>query len=51
LLYYYNDVTYRELGEFLGISAAAVNARLTRARVMLRQRLQVEGTRSPEARG
>jgi RNA polymerase sigma-70 factor (ECF subfamily) len=39
LLYYYEDVTYRELAQTLGVSAATVNARLTRARALLRARL------------
>ncbi|HEX5443494.1 MAG TPA: RNA polymerase sigma factor [Pirellulales bacterium] len=39
MLYYYQDVTYREMGEMLGVSAATVNARLTKARNLLRQRL------------
>jgi RNA polymerase sigma-70 factor (ECF subfamily) len=39
MLYYYQDVTYRELAEILGVSAATVNARLTRARALLRRRL------------
>lgn len=39
LLYYYNDLTYEALGEMLGVSAATVNARLTKARAMLRERL------------
>lgn len=39
LLYYYQDVTYRELADSLGVSAATVNARLTRARALLRERL------------
>ena|SRR5688572_5125915 len=39
--YYYDDCTYAELGELLGVSAATVNARLTKARAMLRQRLGV----------
>jgi len=39
MLYYYDDVTYRELGELLGVSAATINARLTKARSLLRQRL------------
>lgn len=44
LLYYYEDVTYRDLAELLGVSAATINARLTKARAMLRERLgrQVE---------
>jgi RNA polymerase sigma-70 factor (ECF subfamily) len=39
LLYYYQNVTYRELAEALGVSPATVNARLTRARALLRARL------------
>jgi RNA polymerase sigma-70 factor (ECF subfamily) len=39
MLYYYEDVTYRDLAEQLGVSTATVNARLTRARSLLRQRL------------
>jgi RNA polymerase sigma-70 factor (ECF subfamily) len=39
LLYYYDDVTYHDLALALGVSAATVNARLTKARAMLRQRL------------
>jgi RNA polymerase sigma-70 factor (ECF subfamily) len=39
MLYYYDDLTYRELGELLGVSAATINARLTRARTILRERL------------
>lgn len=39
LLYYYQDVTYRELAETLGVSSATVNARLTKARAMLREKL------------
>jgi RNA polymerase sigma-70 factor (ECF subfamily) len=39
LLYYYQDVTYRELAEQLGVSPATVNARLTKARALLRERL------------
>jgi RNA polymerase sigma-70 factor (ECF subfamily) len=38
MLYYYDDVSYRELGEMLGVSAATINARLTKARSILRQR-------------
>lgn len=40
LLYYYNDLTYEALGGMLGVSAATVNARLTKARAMLRDRLR-----------
>jgi RNA polymerase sigma-70 factor (ECF subfamily) len=39
LLYYYQDCTYQELAKLLGVSAATVNARLTQARQMLRERL------------
>lgn len=41
MLYYYNEVTYHELAELLGVSAATVNARLTKARTLLRTRLAV----------
>jgi RNA polymerase sigma-70 factor (ECF subfamily) len=39
MLYYYDDVTYQDLALMLGVSAATVNARLTKARAMLRERL------------
>src|SRR5262249_3744562 len=39
LLYYYDDVTYRDLAHLLGVSPATINARLTRARALLRERL------------
>jgi len=39
LLYYYQDVTYRDLAQMLGVSTATVNARLTQARAILRERL------------
>ncbi len=39
MLYYYGDPTYRDLADMLGVSAATVNARLTKARAMLRHRL------------
>lgn len=39
MLYYYQDVTYQELGELLKVSSATINARLTKARAMLRERL------------
>jgi len=39
MLYYYQNVTYRELAETLGVSTATINARLTRARALLRARL------------
>jgi RNA polymerase sigma-70 factor (ECF subfamily) len=40
LLYYYQDVTYQELAELLNVSFATINARLTRARALLRDRLR-----------
>jgi RNA polymerase sigma-70 factor (ECF subfamily) len=39
MLYYYQDVTYRDLAQTLGVSPATINARLTRARALLRERL------------
>ena len=39
LMYYYDDVTYHDVAALLGVSAATVNARLTKARAMLRERL------------
>lgn len=39
MLYYYNDLTYHDLAALLGVSPATVNARLTRARALLRLRL------------
>lgn len=39
MLYYYNDMTYRELADLLGVSPATINARLTKARTMLREKL------------
>jgi len=39
LLYYHEKITYRELAETLGVSVATINARLTKARALLRVRL------------
>ena len=39
LLYYYDDVTYRDIAGMLGVSPATVNLRLTKARALLRRRL------------
>jgi RNA polymerase sigma-70 factor (ECF subfamily) len=39
MMYYYDDVTYQDLAEMLGVSAATINARLTKARAMLRERM------------
>ena len=44
MLYYTQDCTYDELAEMLGVSAATINARLTKARAMLRERMGVERT-------
>lgn len=38
-LYYHQDVTYRDLADMLDVSVATINARLTKARLMLRERL------------
>ena len=48
-LYYTNDLTYQQLGEVLGVSAATVNARLTKARARLRARL--DGRSPPDSGG
>jgi RNA polymerase sigma factor (sigma-70 family) len=42
MLYYYQDCTYRELADALGVSPATINARLTRARAMLRSRMMAQ---------
>ena len=39
MLYYYQDCTYQQLADTLGVSAATINARLTKARAMLRSRM------------
>jgi RNA polymerase sigma-70 factor (ECF subfamily) len=39
LLYYYDDVTYADMASMLNVSTATINARLTKARAMLRERL------------
>ncbi len=44
MLYYYSNSTYQELGDMLGVSAATVNARLTKARKLLRHRLTEAGS-------
>lgn len=38
-LYYHENHTYRDLAQMLGVSAATINARLTKARALLRDRL------------
>jgi RNA polymerase sigma-70 factor (ECF subfamily) len=40
MLFYYEDCTYEELAQMLNVSSATINARLTQARQMLRQRLR-----------
>ena len=44
MLYYYSDSTYQELAAMLEVSAATVNARLTKARKLLRHRLSGAGS-------
>ena len=39
MLYYYEDCTYQDLAKVLDCSAATINARLTQARQMLREKL------------
>ncbi len=39
MLFYYKKQSYREMSGMLGVSPAAINARLTKARAMLRDRL------------
>ena len=43
LLYYYDDVTYKQMAEMLDVSAATINARLTKARAILREKLAALG--------
>ena len=42
MLYYYQDCTYQDLADALGVSAATINVRLTKARAMLRSRMVAE---------
>jgi len=39
LLFYYKKQSYQEMSRILNLSSAAINARLTKARAMLRERL------------
>jgi RNA polymerase sigma-70 factor (ECF subfamily) len=39
LMFYYKKQSYQEMSEILDLSPAAINARLTKARAMLRERL------------
>lgn len=49
-LYYTCNMTYQELGELLEVSAATINARLTRARTLLRASLLPSTSPSLETR-
>ncbi len=42
MLFYYEEMDYKQIAELLGVSTAAINARLTKARAMLRERLRCE---------
>lgn len=42
MLYYYGNSTYQELAELLGVSSATINARLTKARQILRKQLATD---------
>jgi RNA polymerase sigma-70 factor (ECF subfamily) len=50
MLYYYEDCTYQELADRLGVSAATINARLTQARQTLRERLKREDVKREDPR-
>jgi RNA polymerase sigma-70 factor (ECF subfamily) len=39
MLFYYGEMSYRDMAELLGVSAATINARLSEARELLRERL------------
>ena len=39
MIYYYGDVTYKDMAEMLGVSSATINARLTKARATLRDKM------------
>ena len=39
MLFYYQELKYRDIAGLLDVSTATVNARLTKARAMLRERL------------
>ena len=42
-LYYYEDLSFREIGELLGVTVSAVSHRLAKARRMLRSALKGDG--------
>jgi RNA polymerase sigma-70 factor (ECF subfamily) len=39
MLFYFDELSYRDLAELLNVSTATVNARLTEARATLRRKL------------
>ena len=39
MLFYYGDMSYRDMAQLLGVSTATINARLSEARDLLRERL------------
>ena len=43
MLYYYEDLTYRDLAALLGVSTATINARLTKAHDLLHKRFRTAG--------
>ncbi len=45
-MFYYDNITYRQIAELLNVSVATVNARLTQARSMLRDRMSVYESQS-----
>jgi RNA polymerase sigma factor (sigma-70 family) len=50
MLYYYEDCTYQDLASRLGVSAATINARLTQARMALREKLNPENMKQVNRR-
>ena len=44
LLFYHGEMCYRDMADLLGVSTATVNARLTKARMILRERLGTSRT-------
>lgn len=45
LLHYYDELTYDEMSEWLGVARSTVNERLAKARLLLRQQLCTEKSR------
>ena len=45
-MFYYDNITYRQIAEVLNVSVATVNARLTQARSILRDRMSVYESKS-----